>query len=63
LYESKKELVRKIYSRKEREGLRRERYKAKLLEEKLDRREEEDVNGVGCFSTFGRKKTGEGSLV
>jgi hypothetical protein len=32
LYESKKELVRKIYSRKEREGLRREREAAKLVE-------------------------------
>jgi hypothetical protein len=60
LYESKKELVRKIYSRKEREGLRREREAAKLVELKMERREAGDVEGVGCFGGFApRRKMGE----
>lgn len=62
LYDKKKELVRKIYSRKEREALRRERDKAKLIDERGERGEDEEDDEIGCLGSCGvtRRKTVEG---
>ena len=61
LYESKQDIVWKIYSRKEREDARRQREKAKLVELRVERK---DVGGGvaddwGCFGGFKMKEGDE----